>query len=47
MKIAALYARVSGDQQRDSNTIASQTEALVAYADQHGYGCRAGHGHRG
>ena len=37
MKIAALYARVSGEQQRDSNTIASQTEALVAYAEQHGY----------
>ena len=37
MKIAALYARVSGEQQRDSNTIASQTEALVGYAEQHGY----------
>ena len=37
MKIAALYARVSGDQQRDSNTIASQTEALIAYANNHGY----------
>ena len=37
MKIAALYARVSGDQQRDSNTIASQTEALIAYANKHGY----------
>ena len=37
MKIAALYARVSGEQQRDSNTIASQTEALVAYAECHGY----------
>ena len=37
MKIAALYARVSGEQQRDSNTIASQTEALVAYAERHGY----------
>ena len=36
MKIAALYARVSGDQQRDSNTIASQT-ALIAYANNHGY----------
>ena len=37
MKIAALYARVSGEQQRDSNTIASQTEALVTYAERHGY----------
>ena len=37
MKIAALYARVSGEQQRDSNTIASQTEALVACAERHGY----------
>ena len=37
MKIAALYARVSGEQQRDSNTIASQTEALVAYAERNGY----------
>ena len=37
MKIAALYARVSGEQQKDSNTIASQTEALVAYAERHGY----------
>ena len=37
MKIAALYARVSGEQQRDSNTIASQTEALVGYAGRHGY----------
>ena len=37
MKTAALYARVSGEQQRDSNTIASQTEALLAYAERHGY----------
>ena len=37
MKIAALYARVSGEQQRDNKTIASQTEALVAYAECHGY----------
>ena len=37
MKIAALYARVSGEQQRDSNTIASQTEALVTYAERYGY----------
>ncbi len=37
MKIAATYARVSGEQQRESNTIASQTAALVAYAEQQGY----------
>ncbi|MDE0343086.1 MAG: recombinase family protein [Deltaproteobacteria bacterium] len=38
MRIAAIYARVSGDQQqRDSNTISSQTEALIAYANKHGY----------
>ena len=37
MTIAAIYTRVSSDRQRDSNTIASQTEALLAYADAHGY----------
>ena len=37
MKIAAIYARVSGERQRDDNTIASQTEALIAYAEDHGY----------
>ena len=37
MKIAALYARASGERQRDDNTIASQTEALIAYAEDHGY----------
>ena len=35
MKI--IYARVSGERQRDDNTIASQTEALIAYAEDHGY----------
>ena len=43
MKIAALYAQVSGEQQRDGNTIASQTEALVAYAELHGYTRSARH----
>ena len=33
MKIAAIYARVSGERQRNDNTIASQTEALIAYAE--------------
>ncbi len=37
MKIAALDARVSGEQEKDRNTIASQTEALVAYVECHGY----------
>ena len=37
MKIAAIYARVSGERQRDDNTIASQTEALIAYAEGNGY----------
>lgn len=37
MKIAAIYARVSSDQQKDDNTIASQTAALMAYAQSHGF----------
>ena len=36
MKIAAIYARVSSDRQRDSNTIASQTAALVRFAQDNG-----------
>jgi site-specific DNA recombinase len=32
MKPAAIYARVSSDKQREENTIASQTAALVAFA---------------
>jgi site-specific DNA recombinase len=32
MKAAAIYARVSSDKQREENTIASQTAALVAFA---------------
>ena len=35
MKIAALYARVSSEQQKDNNTIASQTKALIDYAACH------------
>jgi site-specific DNA recombinase len=38
MKTAAIYARVSSDQQKQDNTIASQTAALVAFASSHGYG---------
>ena len=37
MKIAAIYARVSSDRQRDSNTIVSQTAALVNFAQDNGY----------
>src|SRR5438876_2257451 len=32
MRAAAIYARVSSDKQREENTIASQTAALVAFA---------------
>ena len=38
MKPAAIYARVSSDQQKEDKTIASQTAALVAFASSHGYG---------
>ena len=34
MKTAAIYARVSSDKQREENTIASQTAALVAFASE-------------
>ena len=37
MKVAAIYARVSGDRQREDNTIASQTAALVGFAKENGY----------
>src|ERR1700733_4216939 len=32
MRMAAIYARVSSDQQREANTIASQTAALLEFA---------------
>src|ERR1700723_4715377 len=32
MKMAAIYARVSSEQQRDANTIASQTASLLEFA---------------
>ena len=35
MKMAAIYARVSSEQQRDEHTIASQTAALVEFAKSH------------
>jgi site-specific DNA recombinase len=37
MKTAAIYARVSSAQQREENTIASQTAALVEFARSEGY----------
>jgi site-specific DNA recombinase len=35
MRMAAIYARVSSEQQREENTIASQTASLIEFADQH------------
>jgi site-specific DNA recombinase len=35
MKIAAIYARVSSDKQKEENTIFSQTAALKEFADTH------------
>ena len=37
MEIAAIYARVSSDQQKEENTIASQTAALVEFAREQGF----------
>jgi site-specific DNA recombinase len=37
MKTAAIYARVSSDQQKEEKTIASQTAALVVFAQSEGY----------
>ena len=37
MKIAAIYARVSSDQQKEEKTIASQTAALLEFARQENY----------
>src|ERR1700694_5492790 len=37
MKTAAIYARVSSDQQREDKTIASQTAALMEFAESEGY----------
>ena len=36
-KLAAIYARVSSDKQRESHTIASQTEAVKEFARTSGY----------
>jgi site-specific DNA recombinase len=35
MRMAAIYARVSSEQQREANTIASQTAALIEFAKNH------------
>src|ERR1700746_1280919 len=35
MRIAAIYARVSSEQQREENTIASQTASLIEFARSH------------
>ena len=35
MRMAAIYARVSSEQQREENTIASQTAALIEFAKEH------------
>src|SRR6195256_6133521 len=37
MRAAAIYARVSSDQQKEQNTIASQTAALIDFAREQGY----------
>ena len=37
MNAAAIYARVSSEQQKEENTIASQTAALVEFAREQGY----------
>ena len=37
MKAAAIYARVSSEQQKEENTIASQTAALIDFARGQGY----------
>jgi site-specific DNA recombinase len=36
MKMAAIYARVSSEKQREERTIASQTAALIQFAQTHG-----------
>ena len=38
MKDAAIYAKVSSEQQKEENTIASQTAALLEFAREQGYG---------
>ena len=47
MKTAAIYARVSSDKQREENTIASQTAALITFAREQQFAGAAGMGLRG
>ena len=35
MRMTAIYARVSSEQQREENTIASQTASLIEFAQSH------------
>jgi site-specific DNA recombinase len=35
MRMGAIYARVSSEQQREANTIASQTASLIEFAKNH------------
>src|ERR1700733_13020706 len=35
MRIGAIYARVSSEQQREANTISSQTASLIEFAQEH------------
>ncbi len=37
MKVAAIYARVSSDRQKEQHTVGSQTAALLDYAKREGY----------
>jgi site-specific DNA recombinase len=37
LRNAAIYARVSSEQQREAQTIGSQTSAIHAFAKEHGY----------
>jgi site-specific DNA recombinase len=37
MKTAAIYARVSSDQQKENKTIGSQVDELLGFAQEHGY----------
>lgn len=37
MSLAAIYARVSSERQKEEQTIGSQLSALREYAEQHGY----------
>jgi site-specific DNA recombinase len=37
MKTAAIYTRVSSDQQKDNKTIGSQVDELLHFAQEHGY----------